>query len=234
MYMAPSQAYVGYQDPPLETAQEAPTIVAEGGPSWAQWMWQQRQSVVAVWCWFQDHVDLHPVSLCPMHLHPCRSQHIYFSVFLSSRSRVSLQMLCQNNLTSNLAESRYPRYVCVLNGYGELAAWRLTQTKQTKRIVRVPRLCYGNELNLTRLVKSRTCVWSWTRLLLKQGRSDTLMTESFALSLLVYPHFLCTTFAASWLFIPWKGSGWGVMSRSYFTSCPFDNTEVRQNLKKTK
>ena len=33
MYMAPSQAYVGYQDPPLETAQEAPTIVAEGGPS---------------------------------------------------------------------------------------------------------------------------------------------------------------------------------------------------------
>jgi len=72
-----------------------------------------------------------------------------------------------------------------------------------------------------------------THLLLKQGRSDTWMTESFTLSLFVYPHFLCTTFAASWLFVPWKGSGWGVMSRSYFTSCPSDNTEVRQDLKKT-
>jgi len=37
----------------LETALEAPTIVPQGGPRWAQYMRQQRQSV-SVYCWFQD------------------------------------------------------------------------------------------------------------------------------------------------------------------------------------
>jgi len=50
------------------------------------------------------------------------------------------------------------------------------------------------------------------------------MTESFTLSLFVYPNFLCTTCFASWLLIPWKRCGRGVMSRSYFTSCPSENT----------
>jgi len=50
------------------------------------------------------------------------------------------------------------------------------------------------------------------------------MTESFTLSLFVYPNFLCTTCVASWLFVPWKRFGRGVMSLSYFTSCPSENT----------
>jgi len=37
----------------LATALEAPTIVPHGGPRWAQYMRQQRQSV-SVYCWFQD------------------------------------------------------------------------------------------------------------------------------------------------------------------------------------
>jgi len=54
------------------------------------------------------------------------------------------------------------------------------------------------------------------------------MTESFTLSLFVYPHFLCTTCVALWLFVPWKRCGRGAMSLSYFTSCPSKNTAVRQ------
>jgi len=54
------------------------------------------------------------------------------------------------------------------------------------------------------------------------------MTESYVLSLFVYPHFLCSTCVASWLFVPWKRCGRGVMSRSYFTSCPSQNTAFRQ------
>jgi len=59
------------------------------------------------------------------------------------------------------------------------------------------------------------------------------MTESFtqALSLFgsVHPHFLCTTFAALWLFVLWKRCGWGViMSRSYFTFCQSEDTDFRQ------
>ena len=71
------------------------------------------------------------------------------------------------------------------------------------------------------------------------------MTESFTLSLFVYPQFLCTTFAASWLFVPVGGPGglcvccfvllnryWGIVmygpgassSRSYFTFCPSENS----------
>ena len=44
----------------------------------------------------------------------------------------------------------------------------------------------------------------------------------------IYPHFLCTTCVASWLFVPWKKCWWGFMSRSYFTSCPSENTDFRQ------
>jgi len=50
----------------------------------------------------------------------------------------------------------------------------------------------------------------------------------FTLPLFVYPHFLCTTCVASCLFVQWKRCGWGVMSRSYFTSCPSENTTFRQ------
>jgi len=50
------------------------------------------------------------------------------------------------------------------------------------------------------------------------------MTESFILSLFVYPNFLCTTCVASWLFVPWKRFGPWVMSQSYFISCPSENT----------
>jgi len=32
----------------------------------------------------------------------------------------------------------------------------------------------------------------------------------------------------SWLFVPGKRCGWGVMSRSYFTSCPSANTDFRE------
>ena len=52
------------------------TIVAEGGLSWAQQMWQQRQSM-SVWCWFQDRADLRPFSPRP---HPHRSPRSYFSI----------------------------------------------------------------------------------------------------------------------------------------------------------
>jgi len=38
-------------------------------------------------------------------------------------------------------------------------------------------------------------------------RSVTLMTGSFAPCLFVYPHFLCTTFAASWLLVPSQRCG---------------------------
>jgi len=50
------------------------------------------------------------------------------------------------------------------------------------------------------------------------------MTESFTLSLFVYPNFLCTTCVASWLFVPWKRCGRGVVWQLYFTSCPSENT----------
>ena len=36
------------------------------------------------------------------------------------------------------------------------------------------------------------------------------MTESFTLFRFVYPHFLCTTCVASWLFVPWKDVGGGL------------------------
>jgi len=55
-----------------------------------------------------------------------------------------------------------------------------------------------------------------------------LMTESFTPSLFVYPHFLCTTFAASWLFVPWKRTGCGIMSQWYFASIPSENTDFTQ------
>ena len=58
--------------------------------------------------------------------------------------------------------------------------------------------------------------------------SAALMTASFNLSLFVYPHFLCTTCVDSWLFVPWKKCVWGVVSWSYFTSCPSENTDFRQ------
>ena len=51
------------------------------------------------------------------------------------------------------------------------------------------------------------------------------MTESFTLPLFVY---LCTTCVALWLCVPWKRCGRGVMSRSYFTACPSENTTFRQ------
>jgi len=46
--------------------------------------------------------------------------------------------------------------------------------------------------------------------------------------LFVYPHFLCTSCVASWLFVPWKRCGRGVMSRSYLTSCPSEKITFRQ------
>jgi len=54
------------------------------------------------------------------------------------------------------------------------------------------------------------------------------MTESFTLFLFFYPHFLCTTCIALWLFVLWKRCGREVMSRSHFTCCPSGNTAFRQ------
>jgi len=54
------------------------------------------------------------------------------------------------------------------------------------------------------------------------------MTESFTLYLFVSPNFLCTTCVASWLFVPWKKCWRGVVSQSYFTSCPSENIFFRQ------
>jgi len=52
------------------------------------------------------------------------------------------------------------------------------------------------------------------------------MTESSTLPLFVYPHFLCTTCVVTVCTVKkmWRG----VMSRSYFTSCPSENTAFGQ------
>ena len=57
------------------------------------------------------------------------------------------------------------------------------------------------------------------------------MTES---PLFVYPHLLCTTCVASWLFVPWKRCGRGVMWQWYFTSCPSENMFFRQSTTRKK
>ena len=50
--------------------------------------------------------------------------------------------------------------------------------------------------------------------------------------LLLYFHVLLTLLSlwteCSWLFVLWKRYGWGVMSQSYFTSCPSKRTDFRQ------
>jgi len=71
--------------PLLKTALDSPTIWCQGLPRWAQYIWQQRQSM-SVWCWFQDHADLRLVSPCLMHPQPHSSFCSYFSISLSCRS----------------------------------------------------------------------------------------------------------------------------------------------------
>jgi len=72
-----------YRDSLLETARQAPTIVAQGCPSWVQswWMWQQRQSLSAC-IWFQDYANLRPLSPCPRRQHPHLSLCSFFFIFL--------------------------------------------------------------------------------------------------------------------------------------------------------
>jgi len=62
----------------------------------------------------------------------------------------------------------------------------------------------------------------------RMRRPVTFLAESFTLSLFVYPHFVCTTFAVPWLFTPWKKGGWGVVSWSYVTSCPSEHNDFGQ------
>jgi len=76
-----AKAIEGYRSSLLETVRQAPTIVAQGGPSWAQYMWQQRQSV-SIWCWFQDGDLLWNSSSCPRHPHLNRSPFSRFSISL--------------------------------------------------------------------------------------------------------------------------------------------------------
>jgi len=54
----------GYLDSLLETAREAPTIASQDVSSWAQHMWQKRQSL-SVCIWFQDLHQFMPWVNCP-------------------------------------------------------------------------------------------------------------------------------------------------------------------------
>jgi len=76
----------------------------KGGPSWAQYMWQQRQSV-SVLCWFQDGDRWPNPLLCPRRPHPYRSHCNHFPISLSFRSNFPTQFFCQHDPTNNLAQS---------------------------------------------------------------------------------------------------------------------------------
>ena len=66
-------------------------------------------------------------------------------------------------------------------------------------------------------------------------RSATLMTESFTLSLFVYPQFLCTTFAASWLFVPEKAVGGpGGLRHGHVSHFVFPKTVILDRLEQPK
>jgi len=101
----------GYRDSLVKTARQVP-IVAQGGPSWAQYMWQQRQSW-SVCARFQDWAHLWSETTVPMHPHSHRALADHFSISVQFFPQVALDFFCQHYSPSNLAESQNSHPTCV-------------------------------------------------------------------------------------------------------------------------